>query len=99
VAAMLDQLAGSAALAALGPHTAELRRELHRQRAELSAALHRLQQAADLLPPVDDTRWQGPARTAYDSALARLRAQLARATTHVRDARDHASFALTMLDG
>lgn len=94
---MTDQLAGVAALAVPGAHTAELRGELLRQRAELSAALHRLEQASALLPPVDDTRWQGPARAAYEGALARLRAQLARATAQVRDARDHTAYALAIL--
>lgn len=80
-----------------GAHTAQLRSELLRQRAELSAALHRLQQASALLPPVDDTRWQGPARAAYERALGRLRAQLSRATAQVREARDHTSYALALL--
>ena len=77
----------------------DLRSELVQQRAELSAALHRLQQSSALLPPVDDTRWQGPARAAYEGALDRLRVQLIRATELVREAHDHTSFALTVLGG
>lgn len=94
---MPDQRVGVAAAALPGVQTAELRAELLRQRAELSAALHRLQDASALMPPVDDTRWQGPARAAYESALGRLRTQLVRATAQVRAARDQASFALATL--
>lgn len=80
-------------------HDAELRGALLRQRAELAAALQRLEHAPALLPPVDDTRWQGPARSAYETALQALRGQLAAATAILRRAYNQTCLALAALDG
>ncbi|PRY67994.1 hypothetical protein B0I08_105158 [Glaciihabitans tibetensis] len=61
---------------------------LAEQRTDLSSALWRLERAAHLVPTVDTAQWQGPARGAYDLALARLRSSLTAAINELTAARN-----------
>jgi hypothetical protein len=54
----------------------------------LLRASWRLEQAARLVPPVNDAAWQGPARRRYDRVLAGLRSALVEASAELADARD-----------
>ena len=64
---------------------------------DLVRAVRRLEQAARLVPTVDEAAWQGPARFAYDGALGRLRRSLSAAIDELRTARDQTQSAVQSL--
>jgi hypothetical protein len=57
------------------------------QHNELFRAQWRLEQASRLVPTVDETAWQGPARGSYERALAHLRSAIGEAIDELRTAK------------
>jgi hypothetical protein len=69
-------------------NTDRLADALAAQHSDLLRAAWRLEQAARLVPAVDETAWQGPARRQYDWLLGRLRSALVEASGELALARD-----------
>jgi hypothetical protein len=80
--------------------SAALLAALDRQHRQLTTAVARLEEDAQrLVPAINDARWQGPARLAYEVALWQLKRSLDGSTAQLRSARDHTAVALRTLAG
>jgi hypothetical protein len=79
------------------PDAERLAEVLVAQHHDLLRAVWRLEQAARLVPSVDETAWQGPARWQYDWVLAGLRRALGDAASELTLARDKTLMAVRTL--